>query len=155
MAPIKPSSIFPERKDFNISLVIGGFLALICMVTPWYRDVAGTDFDYNGFDMADINFFAYFIAIIGLLAIVIGLVESHIKLNNDLMQTAYFVGGLLVLIGTLVPLADEGISDIFLGWIFGILAGIFIILNYKINAAILERPPKEKKEKKKEKKKEE
>jgi hypothetical protein len=151
MAPIKPSSIFPEKKGFNLSIVIGGLLALVCMVTPWYKDVEGTNISYNGFDMADINFFAYFIAIIGLLAIVIGLVESHIRINDDLMQTIYFIGGLLVLIGTLVPLADEGIGDIFIGWIFGILAGIFIILNFKINESILERLPKEKKKEKKKK----
>lgn len=151
MAPIKPSSIFPDQKDFNISLVIGGFLALICMVAPWYKDVAGFNIDYNGFDMAEINSFAYLVAAIGLIVIVVGLLETHIKLNDDLLQSLYFVGGLLVLIGTLVPIADEGMDDIFIGWIFGILAGIIIILNYKINAVILERPPKEKKKKEKKK----
>ena len=149
MTPIKPSGVFPDKKDFNISLVTGGFLALICMITPWYKDVAGFNIDYNGFDMADINGFAYLVAAIGLIVIVVGILETHIKLNDDLLQSLYFVGGLLVLIGTLVPVLDEGSDDLFLGWIFGIVAGIIIILNFKINEAILERPPKEKKEKKK------
>jgi len=151
MTPIKPSGVFPDQKDFNISLVIGGLLALICMVTPWYKDVAGFNIDYNGFDMAEINSFAYLVAAIGLIVIVVGLLETHIKLNDDLLQSLYFVGGLLVIIGTLVPVADEGMDDLFLGWIFGIIAGILIILNFKINEAILEKTPKEKKKKEKKK----